>query len=239
MPCAASPVAPAPAFPDGELPAPAPRAAGDPLSAAGQPGRSLALANPSPDPSRKRRRRQSRCRPGSGSPSPWPAAPWWCSPLISGCSAAALSGGAMAFAPLDRGTMDHRGMDIRIEDVSEMAHGESRVFEFPRKGRRPRGSSSVIREEFRAYLNRCSHWLVPLDLGDNDFFHPGIDRIACKTHGATFRLEDGYLRLWPLLRRPPGRPTPWFSRGIRPSSPFPIELFGAARPSGGRLPRSA
>ena len=72
-----------------------------------------------------------------------------------------------------------------------MVHGESRVFEFPRNGRVAQGFLIRSGGEFRAYLNQCSHWLVPLDLGDNDFFHPGIDRIACKTHGATFRLEDG------------------------------------------------
>lgn len=82
-------------------------------------------------------------------------------------------------------------MDIRIDDVAKMAHGESRVFEFPRNGRTAQGFLIRFQDGYRAYLNQCSHWLVPLDLGDNDFFHPGIDRIACKTHGATFRLEDG------------------------------------------------
>jgi nitrite reductase/ring-hydroxylating ferredoxin subunit len=83
------------------------------------------------------------------------------------------------------------GMDIRIDDVAGMAHGESRVFEFPRNGRTGQGFLIRYGEEFRAYLNQCSHWLVPLDLGDADFYHAAIDRIACKTHGATFRLEDG------------------------------------------------
>lgn len=83
-------------------------------------------------------------------------------------------------------------MDIRIDDVASMAHGESRVFELPRNGRTAQGFLIRYGEGFRAYLNQCSHWYVPLDLGDHDFFHPGIDRIACKTHGATFRLDDGH-----------------------------------------------
>lgn len=88
-------------------------------------------------------------------------------------------------------------MDIRIDDVSRMAHGESRVFEFPRNGRQAQGFLIRYRQGYRAYLNQCSHWFVPLDLGDGDFFHPGIDRIACKTHGATFRLEDGFCDFGP------------------------------------------
>lgn len=83
-------------------------------------------------------------------------------------------------------------MEIRIDGVAGMAHGESRVFEFPRDGRAAQGFLIRYGGEFRAYLNQCRHWSVPLDMGDADFFHPGIDRIACKTHGAAFRLEDGF-----------------------------------------------
>jgi len=90
-------------------------------------------------------------------------------------------------------------MDVRIDDVEGMAHGESRVFEFPRKGRPAQGFLIRYGDGFRAYLNQCSHWLVPLDMGDADFFHPGIDRIACKTHGATYRLEDGFCDYGPCV----------------------------------------
>jgi nitrite reductase/ring-hydroxylating ferredoxin subunit len=90
-------------------------------------------------------------------------------------------------------------MEIRLDDIAGLKHGETRTFDFPRNGRPAQGFLIRYGEGYRAYLNRCSHWLVPLDLGDNDFYHPAADRISCKTHGATFRLEDGYCDYGPCF----------------------------------------
>jgi nitrite reductase/ring-hydroxylating ferredoxin subunit len=50
-----------------------------------------------------------------------------------------------------------------------------------------------------AYLNRCPHWSVDLDLGDGRFYAEDIDRIYCKNHGALFRVADGVCDHGPCL----------------------------------------
>ena len=50
-----------------------------------------------------------------------------------------------------------------------------------------------------AYLNRCPHWLIDLDLGDGRFYAEDIDRIYCKNHGALFRVLDGVCDHGPCL----------------------------------------
>jgi nitrite reductase/ring-hydroxylating ferredoxin subunit len=47
------------------------------------------------------------------------------------------------------------------------------------------------KEGIKAYLNSCPHAKVGLDYDDNEFYHEKLDRIVCKTHGATFIAEDG------------------------------------------------
>ena len=50
-----------------------------------------------------------------------------------------------------------------------------------------------------AYLNRCPHWSVDLDMGDERFYAEDIDRIYCKNHGALFRATDGVCDWGPCL----------------------------------------
>ena len=42
------------------------------------------------------------------------------------------------------------------------------------------------------YLNECKHLPIPLDGGSRDFFDAGGRHLFCGTHGAVYRLEDGY-----------------------------------------------
>jgi nitrite reductase/ring-hydroxylating ferredoxin subunit len=42
----------------------------------------------------------------------------------------------------------------------------------------------------RAYLNHCRHLPIPLDAGSRSFVVRG--ELQCATHGARFRLNDGY-----------------------------------------------
>ena len=44
----------------------------------------------------------------------------------------------------------------------------------------------------RAYENACPHTGGPLDWVPDRFLAPGKDMILCATHGALFRIEDGY-----------------------------------------------
>ena len=90
-------------------------------------------------------------------------------------------------------------MEIRIEGVSAMAHGETRTFDFIREGRPAQGFLIRYHGEFHAYRNKCQHWPVPIDLGDGDFFHAGADRIMCKTHGAVYRPDTGICDYGPCV----------------------------------------
>jgi nitrite reductase/ring-hydroxylating ferredoxin subunit len=88
---------------------------------------------------------------------------------------------------------------LRIEGAAGLARGESRVFEFERDGQTLAGF--LLRHEagLVAYLNRCPHWGVDLDLGDERFYAPDVDRIYCKNHGALFRVPDGSCDHGPCL----------------------------------------
>lgn len=46
--------------------------------------------------------------------------------------------------------------------------------------------------ELRCYLNRCQHLPVPLDGGSRDFFDASGEHLLCGTHGALYRVDDGY-----------------------------------------------
>jgi nitrite reductase/ring-hydroxylating ferredoxin subunit len=91
-------------------------------------------------------------------------------------------------------------MDIRIGKTGAMQVGDCRTFEFPRNGRPAQGFIIRYRDGFHAYLNQCCHWLVPLDLGDGDFYYAAIDRITCKTHGATYEPATGFCDSGPCFR---------------------------------------
>jgi len=43
----------------------------------------------------------------------------------------------------------------------------------------------------RAYVNRCPHRFVELDLETNRFFHPDGERLLCRAHGAAFEVAGG------------------------------------------------
>ena len=81
---------------------------------------------------------------------------------------------------------------LRILGAAELAPGQSRTFEFEQgAGQVPGFLLCHVRAGLVAYLNRCPHWSVDLDLGDGRFYAEDIDRIYCKNHGALFRVSDG------------------------------------------------
>jgi nitrite reductase/ring-hydroxylating ferredoxin subunit len=49
----------------------------------------------------------------------------------------------------------------------------------------------------RAYLNDCPHFRVTLDLGTGEFFTGDRKRLLCQTHGAEFRVDDGFCETGP------------------------------------------
>lgn len=91
-------------------------------------------------------------------------------------------------------------MEIRIDGVDAMAQGETRTFEFQRNGRPAQGFLILYHGQYRAYLNQCCHWPVPLDMGDGEFYYADIDRIQCKTHGAVYQPDTGLCDSGPCVR---------------------------------------
>jgi nitrite reductase/ring-hydroxylating ferredoxin subunit len=47
-------------------------------------------------------------------------------------------------------------------------------------------------DQVLAYRNRCPHRGTPLDLRPDDFLDRDGCHLVCGTHGAIFRIEDGY-----------------------------------------------
>jgi nitrite reductase/ring-hydroxylating ferredoxin subunit len=88
---------------------------------------------------------------------------------------------------------------LRIAGALRLANGESTRFAFERGGERLEGFLLRHASGYFAYLNRCPHWAVDLDLGDGRFYAPEVDRIYCKNHGALFRVADGLCDHGPCL----------------------------------------
>jgi nitrite reductase/ring-hydroxylating ferredoxin subunit len=72
-----------------------------------------------------------------------------------------------------------------------MTAGETRVFDYERGGRLEQGFLLRLENDFVAYCNRCPHWNVDLDLGDERFFNERIQAIVCRNHGAIFEPRTG------------------------------------------------
>lgn len=81
-------------------------------------------------------------------------------------------------------------MEIRVP-FQELKIGGAFVFDYRLSGKLLDGFIIKHEQGYSAYQNLCAHIPVALDYDDGDFFHDKIGRIVCKTHGATFRPEDG------------------------------------------------
>lgn len=56
---------------------------------------------------------------------------------------------------------------------------------------RVNGIVNVSPDGFRAWVNLCPHWNLPLDSNNLDVLNAERDRLICSIHGATFALGDG------------------------------------------------
>lgn len=56
-------------------------------------------------------------------------------------------------------------------------------------------------ENVFGYINRCPHTGVNLDWQADQFLEYGGQRIQCSTHGALFRIRDGYCIYGPCAGR--------------------------------------
>lgn len=64
---------------------------------------------------------------------------------------------------------------------------------------RPREAVVVVADDGRprVYLNECKHIPIPLDAGTAQLLDDESGMLFCGTHGALYRLEDGYCTAGP------------------------------------------
>ena len=92
--------------------------------------------------------------------------------------------------------MDHPLAGMPLSRLDEIADGEGRGFSLGAGDQRL--EIFVVRsgEAAFGYLNACPHLGTPLDWGGFDgegrFVSADSGNILCATHGAEFRIEDGY-----------------------------------------------
>jgi nitrite reductase/ring-hydroxylating ferredoxin subunit len=85
-----------------------------------------------------------------------------------------------------------------------IAAGRVRVVQLPRAAKGPPREALLLRDHagtLRAYLNRCEHLPVPLDAGGRKFLSADGAYLQCQTHGARYRLVDGYCVVGPCAGR--------------------------------------
>lgn len=85
----------------------------------------------------------------------------------------------------------------RLAHVDDIAENGSRVLTFSEGNTRfemflHRRGDLVV-----AYENSCPHQYLPLDWRPGQFLSSTGDEFICSSHGARFRIEDGYCTLGP------------------------------------------
>lgn len=90
-------------------------------------------------------------------------------------------------------------MSQRLCRLDDIPDGEGRGFEAGDGG----DDFFVVRQGDRVYgyINCCPHAASPLDWVENRFMNLDKSRILCATHGAEFRIEDGYCVFGPCQGR--------------------------------------
>ncbi len=84
---------------------------------------------------------------------------------------------------------------VAVEGIDTLACGEVRVAPLPPPKQGPPREALVLRDHggaLRVYLNRCQHLPIPLDGGSRRFLSADGGHLECGTHGALYRMEDGY-----------------------------------------------
>jgi len=81
---------------------------------------------------------------------------------------------------------------IKLCDLNDIEDGDSGGFFAGHDGQMK--NFIVVRQGACAfvYLNSCPHIGSPLDFAPGRFLNPDKSMILCSTHGALFRIKDGY-----------------------------------------------
>ena len=75
--------------------------------------------------------------------------------------------------------------------TEELCPGSTKKFQFNRHGELVEAFVANFRGEYIAFVNRCVHVPVSLDLDDNDFFTCDGQFFVCKTHGSVYEPTAG------------------------------------------------
>jgi nitrite reductase/ring-hydroxylating ferredoxin subunit len=75
---------------------------------------------------------------------------------------------------------------ILVASVEELKVGTTKKFSFQRNGIMTEAFVANFCGEFVAFVNRCVHLPISLDLEDNDFFTCDGLLFVCKTHGSVY-----------------------------------------------------
>lgn len=75
--------------------------------------------------------------------------------------------------------------------VDELPPGATKKFTFEANGGTTGAFLANVQGEFVAYVNRCVHLPITLDLDDNDFFTCDGKLFVCKTHGSVYEPGGG------------------------------------------------
>jgi len=75
--------------------------------------------------------------------------------------------------------------------VEELPPGTTKKFAFDANGATTGAFLANVQGEFVAFVNRCVHLPITLDLDDNDFFTCDGCLFVCKTHGSVYEPRAG------------------------------------------------
>ena len=89
---------------------------------------------------------------------------------------------------------------LRIPRTELPADG-THAFSFEANGWPVDGLVVIQGGTIRAWVNRCAHLPLTLDMGTGDFFTPGGDELLCSHHGARYALDTGLCTWGPCKGR--------------------------------------
>lgn len=83
-------------------------------------------------------------------------------------------------------------VSARLCRLDELADGAARGFVIGAGTERTEIFVYREGERIRGYRNACPHVGTPLDMAEDDFLSTDGSHFLCHTHGALFRIEDGF-----------------------------------------------
>ena len=83
------------------------------------------------------------------------------------------------------------GRKILVARADELVPGSTKNFSFERGGESVQAFVANCQGRYMAYVNRCVHLPISLDLDDNDFFTCDGQFFVCKTHGSVYEPSAG------------------------------------------------